>query len=57
VLMRALGDRDVFLASDLGVRHALARLPGGAAAAPERWAPWRSYATQHLWQALADGVV
>jgi AraC family transcriptional regulator of adaptative response / DNA-3-methyladenine glycosylase II len=54
VLMRALGDPDVFLTSDLGVRHALARLPGGDAARPGRWAPWRSYATQHLWQALAD---
>jgi AraC family transcriptional regulator of adaptative response / DNA-3-methyladenine glycosylase II len=55
VLMRALGARDIFLASDLGVRHALARLPGGDAARPARWAPWRSYATQHLWQALTDG--
>lgn len=56
VLMRALGERDVFLATDLGVRHALARLPGGDRSRPGAWAPWRSYATQHLWQALADGA-
>jgi AraC family transcriptional regulator, regulatory protein of adaptative response / DNA-3-methyladenine glycosylase II len=56
VAMRALGDDDVFLAEDLGVRHALRRLgvaddvkAARALAAP--WAPWRSYATQHLWQA------
>ncbi|WP_228430642.1 DNA glycosylase family protein [Baekduia soli] len=52
VLMRALGDPDVLLAGDLGVRQALARL--GAEPAPTAWAPWRSYATQHLWQLLAD---
>ena len=42
--------------TDLGVRHALARLPGGDRSRPGAWAPWRSYATQHLWQALADGA-
>jgi AraC family transcriptional regulator of adaptative response / DNA-3-methyladenine glycosylase II len=60
VVMRALGDPDVFLATDLGVRRALARLPGAAAAgrvATGSWAPWRSYATQHLWQALADATL
>jgi AraC family transcriptional regulator of adaptative response / DNA-3-methyladenine glycosylase II len=58
VLMRAVGDRDVWLDSDLGVRHALAALPGGADAGARAasWAPLRSYATQHLWQALADGM-
>jgi AraC family transcriptional regulator of adaptative response / DNA-3-methyladenine glycosylase II len=57
VLMRALGEPDVFLATDLGVRHALAQLGSAAAGAdPRRWAPWRSYATQHLWQALADAA-
>jgi AraC family transcriptional regulator of adaptative response / DNA-3-methyladenine glycosylase II len=57
VVMRALGAPDVFLATDLGVRHALARLSGGDAGrvGTASWAPWRSYATQHLWQALADG--
>jgi AraC family transcriptional regulator, regulatory protein of adaptative response / DNA-3-methyladenine glycosylase II len=56
VAMRALGDPDVFLAEDLGVRHALRRLGGpddlrAARALAVAWAPWRSYASQHLWQA------
>jgi AraC family transcriptional regulator of adaptative response / DNA-3-methyladenine glycosylase II len=56
VAMRALGDSDVFLVEDLGVRHALSRLggpsdPREARAVAAAWAPWRSYASQHLWQA------
>ena len=56
VAMRALGDPDAFLPSDLGVRRALARLgqpgdPASAAALAERWRPWRAYAVQHLWAA------
>jgi AraC family transcriptional regulator, regulatory protein of adaptative response / DNA-3-methyladenine glycosylase II len=50
VAMRALGDHDVFLAGDVGVRHALARLDGEAD--PERWRPFRSYAVMHLWRSL-----
>jgi AraC family transcriptional regulator of adaptative response / DNA-3-methyladenine glycosylase II len=58
VAMRALRDPDVFLVEDLGVRHALRRLggpddPRAARAIAAAWAPWRSYATQHLWQASA----
>jgi len=54
VRMRALGDPDVFLPSDLGVRHGLQRLglPGHPRAAADRaaaWRPWRSYALMHLW--------
>jgi AraC family transcriptional regulator of adaptative response / DNA-3-methyladenine glycosylase II len=61
VAMRALGDPDVFLVEDLGVRHALRRLgapedPSAARALAEAWAPWRSYATQHLWQAPAAAL-
>jgi len=57
VAMRALGDPDVFLATDLGVRHALERLgawtgAAEAAATAERWSPWRSYALAHLWSTL-----
>ena len=52
VAMRALGDPDVFLPGDVGIRHALARL--GSDAAPERWRPWRSYAVMQLWRSL-DG--
>ncbi len=58
VAMRALGDPDVFMATDLGVRHALDALgadgrPGPAARLAERWSPWRSYALHHLWASLA----
>jgi AraC family transcriptional regulator of adaptative response / DNA-3-methyladenine glycosylase II len=54
VAMRALGDRDAFPATDLGVRRALERLgerrdPAGVA---ERWRPYRAYAAQHLWSTL-----
>jgi len=56
VAMRALGDPDVFLVEDLGVRHGLARVGGPSDAREARalaaaWAPWRSYASQYLWQA------
>jgi AraC family transcriptional regulator, regulatory protein of adaptative response / DNA-3-methyladenine glycosylase II len=59
VALRALGDPDVFLPTDLGVKQALLRLgqaadPRGAAALAEGWRPWRSYATIHLWTSLAD---
>ncbi len=57
VAMRALGDPDVFMPSDLGVRHGLDAL--GIASAPKlaaehalRWSPWRSYALHHLWHSL-----
>jgi AraC family transcriptional regulator, regulatory protein of adaptative response / DNA-3-methyladenine glycosylase II len=61
VAMRALGDPDVFLVEDLGVRHALARLGGPsdqreARALADAWAPWRSYASQYLWQAPAQSA-
>ncbi|SOD63912.1 DNA-3-methyladenine glycosylase II [Streptomyces zhaozhouensis] len=52
VRMRALGDPDVFLPGDAGVRHGLALVGGGPDAA-ERWRPWRSYALHHLWRAVA----
>jgi AraC family transcriptional regulator, regulatory protein of adaptative response / DNA-3-methyladenine glycosylase II len=56
VAMRALGDPDVFLVEDLGVRHGLASLGGptdqrAARQLAEAWAPWRSYASQYLWRA------
>jgi len=48
VLMRGLGDPDVFLPTDLGVRAGLATL-GVTADCAERWRPWRSYGVHHLW--------
>jgi AraC family transcriptional regulator, regulatory protein of adaptative response / DNA-3-methyladenine glycosylase II len=58
VAMRALRDPDAFLATDLGVRHALERLgadgqPASARRLSERWRPYRAYAVQHLWATLA----
>jgi AraC family transcriptional regulator, regulatory protein of adaptative response / DNA-3-methyladenine glycosylase II len=50
IAMRALGDPDVFLRGDVGIRHALARL--GGEADQEHWRPWRSYAVMHLWRSL-----
>jgi AraC family transcriptional regulator of adaptative response / DNA-3-methyladenine glycosylase II len=58
IALRALGHPDVFLPTDVGVRHAFARHgldPRGAAVAAERWRPWRSYALMHLWTSLNDG--
>lgn len=54
VRMRALGDPDAHLPTDIGVRHGLA-----AAGAPEAvdaggWRPWRSYAVHHLWVAATE---
>ncbi|MET0145340.1 MAG: AlkA N-terminal domain-containing protein [Ilumatobacteraceae bacterium] len=50
IRMRGLGDPDVFLPTDLGVRVGLRRLGVGNDRA-ERWRPWRSYALHHLWAA------
>lgn len=57
IALRALGDPDAFLPTDLGVRHALEGLgaagdPASAAARADRWRPWRSYALMHLWSSL-----
>jgi AraC family transcriptional regulator, regulatory protein of adaptative response / DNA-3-methyladenine glycosylase II len=56
VALRALGDPDVFLATDLAVRRAAGRLglPASPAALAEharRWRPWRSYAVLRMWRA------
>jgi AraC family transcriptional regulator of adaptative response / DNA-3-methyladenine glycosylase II len=51
VVMRGLGDPDIFLAGDLGVRRALVALDLEGAAS-ERWRPWRTYAMHHLWATL-----
>ncbi|MFG2876528.1 AlkA N-terminal domain-containing protein [Streptomyces sp. NPDC048337] len=54
IAMRALGDPDAFLPSDLGVRRSAQGLglPAGPAALTARaagWRPWRAYAVQYLW--------
>jgi AraC family transcriptional regulator of adaptative response / DNA-3-methyladenine glycosylase II len=48
VLMRGLGDPDVFLPTDLGVRVGLDVL-GLDASRAARWRPFRSYGLHHLW--------
>ena len=57
VAMRALGDPDVFLPTDVGVRNALRAIgadstPKAASQLAESWRPWRSYALHHLWASL-----
>jgi AraC family transcriptional regulator of adaptative response / DNA-3-methyladenine glycosylase II len=56
VAMRAIGDPDVFLATDLAARRGAATLglpdtKKALAAHAERWRPWRSYALVRLWRA------
>lgn len=56
VALRALGEPDAFLPTDLGVRRGAAALglpdhPATLAAhADKHWAPWRSYALIRLWR-------
>ncbi len=55
IAMRALGDPDVFLPTDVGVRNALVLLgedPRHADQLSQAWRPWRSYAQMHLWASL-----
>lgn len=56
VAMRATGDPDVFLETDLAARRGAAALnisdsPRALAGYAERWRPWRSYALVRLWRA------
>ncbi len=53
--MRALGDPDVFLTTDVGVRNAADRLGvEDVADASRAWRPWRSYALMRLWSVVLD---
>lgn len=57
IAMRALGDPDAFLPTDIGVRNALKRLgenPEDAEQLSQAWRPWRSYAQMHLWTSLTS---
>lgn len=61
VAMRALGDPDAFMPSDLGVRQGLRALglpsdPRGADEVARKWRPWRAYALQHVWAAASSVV-
>ncbi|MCX4814924.1 helix-turn-helix domain-containing protein [Streptomyces sp. NBC_01239] len=54
IAMRALGDPDAFLPTDLGVRRAAQELglpstPAALTARAAAWRPWRAYAVQYLW--------
>ncbi len=54
IAMRALGDPDAFLPTDLGVRRAardlgLPATPATLTARAAAWRPWRAYAVQYLW--------
>ena len=49
--MRAFGDRDVLLATDLVVKRELVRRQIADTA---EWSPFRSYATMHLWYGAVD---
>ncbi|MER6444639.1 DNA-3-methyladenine glycosylase [Streptomyces venezuelae] len=54
IAMRALGDPDAFLPSDLGIRRAaqglgLPSTPSALTARAAAWRPWRAYAVQYLW--------
>ncbi|WP_306589338.1 DNA-3-methyladenine glycosylase, partial [Streptomyces sp. CRB46] len=54
IAMRALGDPDAFLSTDLGIRRAAGELglpstPAALTARAAAWRPWRAYAVQYLW--------
>jgi AraC family transcriptional regulator of adaptative response / DNA-3-methyladenine glycosylase II len=50
VAMRALGDPDAWLPTDIGVRHGLERI-GAPPGAADAWRPHRAHAVRHLWAA------
>ncbi|MFF2653304.1 AlkA N-terminal domain-containing protein [Streptomyces sp. NPDC058045] len=54
IALRALGDPDAFLPTDLGTRRAARHLglpatPAALTAHATAWRPWRAYAVQYLW--------
>ncbi len=49
-----MGDKDVFLPTDAGVRHVLpGKSPKEIEHISKNFQPWRSYAVMHLWQTLS----
>ncbi|MEU9191748.1 DNA-3-methyladenine glycosylase 2 family protein [Streptomyces hundungensis] len=61
IVMRALGDPDAFLPTDLGMRRAAQNLglpstPAALTARAAAWRPWRAYAVQYLWATEAHAI-
>lgn len=59
--MRVTREPDELLVSDLALRNGAARLglpsdPKALAARGAGWAPWRSYASMHLWRVAASAL-
>ena len=59
VAMRVTRAPDVLLTGDLALRNGAERLglpasPAALAQRGARWAPWRSYASMHLWRAASE---
>ena len=53
IVMRAFGNPDILLETDLIIRRVLAALDLSVEAA-EAWRPWRSYAAMHLWRGSTE---
>jgi AraC family transcriptional regulator of adaptative response / DNA-3-methyladenine glycosylase II len=61
IAMRALGDPDAFMPTDLGIKRAIEALglnahPKAIMAMAEEWRPWRAYAMAHLWASLVHPI-
>jgi AraC family transcriptional regulator of adaptative response / DNA-3-methyladenine glycosylase II len=61
VAMRAIGDPDVFLPTDVAVQRGaelsgLPSRPKALAAHASRWRPWRSYAVMRLWRSYPQAA-
>ncbi|MFD6925094.1 AlkA N-terminal domain-containing protein [Streptomyces sp. NPDC059944] len=61
IAMRALGDPDAFLPTDLGIRYAARELglpstPAALIARAAAWRPWRAYAVQYLWATASHPI-
>jgi AraC family transcriptional regulator of adaptative response / DNA-3-methyladenine glycosylase II len=61
IAMRAMGECDAFLATDLAVQRKFAEFGQRPSASKltdraQHWRPWRAYAMLHLWMADADAA-
>jgi AraC family transcriptional regulator of adaptative response / DNA-3-methyladenine glycosylase II len=58
IALRALGDPDVFMTTDAGLRRAAGRAGlrlEDLGPRSHEWRPWRSYAQMHLWSSPTSG--